>query len=325
MVRAVRRVSAAVVSAAGVAALVIGLAYGQPVEGGASRPADVACAATATWLEPATRRTVTTNTLIGRAAAADIVLLGEVHDDPDHHRWQLQTTVAIHERHPEMVIGVEMLPRRAQGALDRWVAGGLSEAAFLDAVRWTETWGFDPSLYMPLFHFARLHRIPMVALNVERKLVSRVARTGWATIPADEREGLGDPAPPVEAYRLSLAGVFDMIPHGAGSGGHASAAPAHAASGDGGLRAARFTEAQVTWDRAMAEAIDGARSTHPGAVVVAIAGRGHLVHRWGIPHQLDDLGAPPAMVLLAVAEAEACAVAADLADAVFILPPPAGD
>ena len=60
-----------------------------------------------------------------------IVLLGEEHDREDHHRWQLDTIAALHERRRAMVLGFEMFPRRSQPVLDRWSAGELSEAEFL--------------------------------------------------------------------------------------------------------------------------------------------------------------------------------------------------
>ena len=293
-----------IVAAASLAAVVTGCADNLPA------PIAASAAPEATWVEPGSGRAVSADTIIRRAAAADVVLLGEVHDNVDHHRWQLHTLAAIHGRRPEMVIGVEMLPRRAQPALDDWVAGRLDEAAFLDAVRWRETWGFDPALYMPLFHFARLQRIPLVALNVDRRLVARVARDGWAAVAEPDREGVGDPASPPDAYRQSLAEVF-----GAHQGDVASEA-----AGETDTRLARFTEAQLLWDRAMAEAISEAASRRPDAVVVGIAGSGHLAHGWGIPHQLVALGAAEPVVLLPIDEADAGALPAGLADAAFVLP-----
>jgi hypothetical protein len=84
----------------------------------------------------------------------------------------------------------------------------------------------------------------------------------------------------------------------------------------------RFVDAQLTWDRAMAEAIAGARRAESAPLVVGILGRGHVEHRWGVPHQLADLGIPDAAVLLPVATSEECAgLVPDLADAVFMVPP----
>ena len=48
----------------------------------------------------------------------------------------------------------------------------------------------------------------MLALNVDRSLVVEVGREGWAAIPSDARQGLGDPAPPSRTYRKRLAGHF---------------------------------------------------------------------------------------------------------------------
>lgn len=275
-------------------------------EHGAPAP-EPACATPGGWLDPATRLAVGEEDVLGRASATGVVLLGEVHDDPEHHAWQLRVASALHARGRPLVIGVEMLPRSAQPALDRWVAGASSEAEFLQAVRWTETWGHDPELYLPLFRFARDRRIPMLALNVDRGLIAKVGRVGWQAVPVAEREGVGDPAPPAEAYRRSLAEVF--ADHGGPPGG-----------GDPG-RLERFVQAQTTWDRAMAEAIAAGSAARPTAVIAGIVGRGHIEHGWGIPHQLEGLGAAKPMVLLAMRADEACAAAPGVADAIFVLPP----
>ncbi|MBC7778679.1 MAG: ChaN family lipoprotein, partial [Proteobacteria bacterium] len=58
--------------------------------------------------------------IIADAARRTVVLLGEQHDNIEHHRWQLQMLAALHGRRADLVIGFEMFPRRVQGALDRW-------------------------------------------------------------------------------------------------------------------------------------------------------------------------------------------------------------
>jgi uncharacterized iron-regulated protein len=264
-----------------------------------------ACTTPGGWFDPATGRGIGEAEVLGRASAARTVLLGEVHDDPDHHAWQLTVASALHAHGRPLVIGVEMLPRSAQPALDAWTAGRSSEAEFLKAVRWTETWGHDPELYLPLFRFARDRHIPMLALNVEQTLVAKVARNGWAAVPVAERQGVGDPAPAAEAYRRSLAEVF----------------AAHAGPDDGDRgRFERFAQAQLTWDRAMAEAMAEGAAARPAATVIGIAGRGHVEHGWGISRQLEDLGAAKPMLLLAMRPEEACAAPPGVADAIFVLP-----
>ena len=265
------------------------------------------------WLDPAGGTVQRHEAVLSVAAERDVVLLGETHDDPEHHRWQLSVLAGLVGRRGDLVIGFEAFPARVQPVLDRWVAGELSERAFLDAVGWERIWGLDPALYLPLFHFARLHRLPMLALNVDRALVTRVAREGWAAIPAGERQGVGDPAPAMPAYvdRLREA-----------SGRHAGAADAAPNSDDPTLR--RFVEAQLTWDRAMAEALARARTGPEAPLVVGVIGSEHLRHRYGVPHQLAALGVSDTAVLLPHELAQGCsALVAGEADAVFVLDDPA--
>jgi len=303
----------------------------------APAPGKADCVAAGTWLEPATGAVLASDRLLSSLAARPVVLLGEAHDDAEHHRWQLQMLAALHGLHPDMVIGFESFPRRVQPVLDKWVNGEFDAEAFLKAVDWPTVWGYDAALYLPLFHFARQNRVPMIALNVERTLISRVREVGWAAIPADEREGLSDPAPASDAYRKSLAEIYifeqshmtgrgeEGDPQAAAAGAETPPAEPDIASVLGTEDFARFVEAQLTWDRAMAEALATARQRRPGALVVGILGGGHIEHRWGVPHQLADLGIADAAVLLPVEREAACdELSTDLADAVFVVEPPVG-
>jgi uncharacterized iron-regulated protein len=209
-------------------------------------------------------------------AKRGIVLLGESHDDAEHHRWQLHTIAALFSQRPDMVLAFEMFPRRVQPVLDRWSKGELDETAFLREVDWPQVWGFASELYLPLFHFARMHRLPMLALNVDRPTNHRVVAQGFASVPSTEREDVGDPAPASSSYRDRLFEWFKRHP---GAGGDARA---------DSEAFERFVRAQLFWDRAMAEAIAGAR--RGGSLVVGIMGRGHVEYGNGVPHQLAALG-----------------------------------
>src|SRR6266481_5170749 len=168
-----------------------------------------ACAAYGGWIDVKTGQPIDRGELFrDLVAKAAVVLLGESHTDADHHRWQLHTLAGLHGRGGKIVIGFEAFPRRLQSVLDDWVEGKLTDEAFLKASEWRQVWGYDAAFYMPLFQFARLNRIPMIALNVERKLVSQVGRQGWASVPPSEREGLSDPAPAALDYQRELARVY---------------------------------------------------------------------------------------------------------------------
>ncbi|HEX6267585.1 MAG TPA: ChaN family lipoprotein [Burkholderiales bacterium] len=235
--------------------------------------------------------------LIADMARRDVVLLGERHDEADHHRWQLHTLAALHAQRPQMVIGFEAFPRRVQPALDKWVAGELTVAQFLAETQWDEVWRLPAELYLPLFEFARLHRIPMVALNVERKLTQAVAARGWDALAEGEREGVGRPAPAPKAYLDELARIHKEH--------------------EGNTPFRNFVEGQQTWDRAMAQAL----ARHAGsALAVGIIGSGHLRHGHGVPLQLRDLGVARIGTLLPAAPSDCRELVAGLADAVFVLP-----
>jgi uncharacterized iron-regulated protein len=243
-------------------------------------PPVTACSENARWVDGFSGEPVPEP--MARAARGGVVLLGEDHERESDHRWELASLAYFARVRPGLVLGLEMFPRSKQPALDRFVAGGVSEADFLKQSDWAHVWGFDPSLYMPIFRFARDHHIRMLALNVDGKLVHRVARAGWASVPRDAREGVGDPAPPSAAYRAGLEQEL---------AGHAGMDVSKA-----GLQ--HFIDAQLLWDRAMAERIATQRAHQPGRLVVALMGDGHVEHRYGVPAQLAALGVPDAAVLL---------------------------
>ena len=139
-------------------------------------------------------------------------------------------------------------------------------------------WGFADELYLPLFQFARMHRLPMLALNIDRATNRRIAAQGLASVPSSEREGVGDPAPASSFYRDRLFEWFKKHP--------AAGQDARAAL----ERFERFVCAQQFWDRAMAEAIAGARRDARQPLVVGIMGSGHIEYGDGVPYQLAALG-----------------------------------
>ncbi|SMF82485.1 Uncharacterized iron-regulated protein [Azospirillum oryzae] len=295
-----------------VAALFLSVPAARATEARAEDAARIGCVPPGVWAD-GTGTAVEPVPLLRRIAEAPVVLLGEQHDKPDHHRWQLHTLAGLHALNPDLAIGMEMLPRRLQPVLDRWVAGDLTESEFLKQTDWRTVWGFEPQFYLPILQFARLHRLPVVALNVERSLVSRTARNGWATIPEADREGVGTPAPPTDAYRSRLTETLAAHDHSEARAAAPDDAPNKAAQ--------RFIEAQGVWDRAMAEKIAETRRT-TGRSVIGILGEGHVARREGVPHQLADLGIGDAAVLLPWdADRDCDELDGRIADAVFGLGP----
>jgi uncharacterized iron-regulated protein len=269
-----------------------------------------ACAPAGAWSVPGGGR-IATQDILARAAAARVVLLGESHDNADHHLWELQTVAALAALRPKIALGFEMFPRRVQGALERWVAGELSEQEFLQASDWSRVWSYDAAFYLPLFHFARLNRVPMLALNVERELVRAVGAKGLAGVPLEQREGVSTPAPASKSYLEHLFEAYAQHPD------RKEPAPART---DPAFH--RFVEAQLVWDRAMAQVLVDAVLRNPDALTIGIMGSRHIAHGEGVAHQIESLGVKSIVSLLPWDAGDDCAgFSAGFASAVFGLPP----
>lgn len=267
------------------------------------------CGQSGQWLVPGDAQAQATEprTLLERMARQQVVLLGETHDSAEDHRWQLQTLTQLHALQPKLALGFEMFPRRVQPVLDRWVAGGLSEAEFLRQSEWDKVWGFDVRHYLPLFHYARMNRIPMLALNVERGVIEAVGKQGYEALTETQKEGVGRPAAPTEIYRDQLRAVFEH----------------HPAKARGEDAFPRFVEAQTFWDRAMAEVIAAHHKKEPDALVVGIMGAGHVRHGHGVAHQLKALGRANTGLLLTWERTEHCAdLGKGFADALYLIDAP---
>jgi hypothetical protein len=164
---------------------------------------------------------------------------------------------------------------------------------------------------MPLFDFARMHRVPMLALNVDRETDRRAARQGPGAVADGGREGVGVPAPASSSYRNRLFGFFRRHPADGASPNADSEAFAH------------FVQAQLFWDRAMAEAIAGARRRPGRPLVVGIMGSGHVEYRDGVAHQLAALGVDDVATALPWNAGDECPPAGPrIADLVFGVAPP---
>jgi hypothetical protein len=198
-----------------------------------------------------------------------------------------------------------------QPILDRWVAGELSETQFLELTEWRKVWGQEPELYLPIFRFARMNRVPMLALNVDRSLTRRVGEAGWASIRAAEREGVTDPAPAGPDYVALLWQVFGQHARAEQSAGGDTPDLANPAFRN-------FVDSMLLWDRSLAQGIAERAARSDGTLVVALMGSGHLQDGHGVTRQLKDLGLTDSAVLLPWNAGASCSdFTSHLADALF--------
>jgi uncharacterized iron-regulated protein len=125
--------------------------------------------------------------MLASLATADIVLVGEQHDDPRTHRLESAILEGLLRRSRRPAVSLEMFERDAQPALDDYLAGRVDEQGFLARSR---PWPRYATDYRPLVELARAHGWPVIASNVPRAFAALVAKAGLAALtelPPDER------------------------------------------------------------------------------------------------------------------------------------------
>ena len=209
-------------------------------------------------------------TIIPRLADKRVVYVGETHDKYSHHLNQLEIIRALHERNPEIAIGMEFFQQPYQKPLDDYIAGRLNERGMLADTEWFNRWIYDYRLYRPILDFAREEGIPVIALNVPMELTRRVSKVGIEGLDKEERAAIPREIDTSdEIYRERLQKVF--------------AKHAQVESRDFN----RFMQVQLTWDEGMAEQVASYLKANPEKSMIVLAGSGHLMYGSGIPQRVS--------------------------------------
>jgi len=265
--------------------MLITQSFAMPDKNEEDKTPELSCIQRAQWVAPKDLKPLDGQALIKRAATQKVVLLGEQHPDAVHHRWQLQTITQLYAHNPNIVIGFEMFPRRVQPALDAWIRGELSEHEFLAETDWDDVWKHNADIYLPLFRFARMNRIPIIALNVDMSLIGQVSQKGWDAVAGDLKEGVKTPRAALPDYMESLKEIFSY---------HSHVSEDEKQSQD---RFNRFVQSQLTWDAAMAQKIAEVQKMGGDPLVIGVMGSGHLANRYGVPYQLEGEGLTSSVLL----------------------------
>ncbi|WP_424933958.1 ChaN family lipoprotein [Amaricoccus macauensis] len=252
------------------------------------------------WIDPGSGEGLTHPQAVACMANCRAVLLGEQHDRAEDHRFQELSIAGLAAQVEGLQIGFEMFPRHLQPVLDVWVEGQMSEAGFLREVGWEKVWGFPPELYLPLFRICRDLSLPMIAMNVERPVVSIIGREGWEALPEEYRSWMTPAVPATPAYRRYLFEVTGGV-----RPGRKAQSPEDPAFDN-------FVRAQQVWDRAFACAIAHALEQDGAGCVAGIIGRGHLEYHLGVYAQLTSLGIEKVAVALPHRESSGEGKIADL-------------
>jgi uncharacterized iron-regulated protein len=202
---------------------------------------------------------------IDRLSSFDVIFVGEVHTNPEHHLIQVQILQALFTRVPSLTIGLEFLQQDQQVLLDRYLTEDMTEEAFLEEVDWKRTWGYPYHFYRPLFLAAKREGTRVLALNAPRNIVRKVAREGLGGLGEEERNRIPRELDlNNEAHRAYVLEIYGRHDHG-----------------DLG-EFEFFYEAQCVWDETMARNIAAFMNDHSGKMIV-FSGNGHIIWKFGIP------------------------------------------
>lgn len=223
-------------------------------------------------------RFIDTGTLIARLRLARFVLLGEKHDNPDHHRLQTWVLKELIQKGYRPSVGFEMFSADQSALITQHLARRRGDVKGLAAaVRWAESGWPDWAMYRPIIEAAVKAGLPIVAANLPKAATQAVSREGMGALEENfaARFRLNQPLPP------DVQAAMDKEIRAAHCG------MANDTTVEAMIRVQRARDATLAGSLAATTGRDGA---------VLIAGAGHARNDRGVPAALL-LRAPGARVL----------------------------
>ncbi|WP_340153990.1 ChaN family lipoprotein [uncultured Marivirga sp.] len=118
---------------------------------------------------------------------SDIILFGELHNNPIAHWLQFELTVDLHEK-KQLILGAEMLEADNQQVLNLYLKDSISYKG-LDTL--ARLWPNYKTDYAPLVDFAKKEKLDFIATNVPRRYANLVYKKGFEaldSLPGEEKQ-----------------------------------------------------------------------------------------------------------------------------------------
>ncbi|MCK5719814.1 MAG: ChaN family lipoprotein [Thiomargarita sp.] len=200
-----------------------------------------------------------------------IIYIGEQHDQFAHHINQLHIIKTLHQAGHDIAVGMEMFSTSVQKVIDAYIAGQLDEKVFLEQSHYFENWGFDYNLYKPIIDYLKANNIPLIGLNMEKRIIDQIADQGIHSLVKADNIYLPDELDlSDETYKDDLYEVFLVHKKHFGHDNFAY-----------------FLQTQVIWDETMAQTAHQFLVEQPNSKLIVLAGNGHVMYQYGIPNRLQ--------------------------------------
>jgi len=216
------------------------------------------------------RRVISFGELTDRLLEADLICVGESHDNELCHKLQLRIIKALHANDARLGVGMEMFQRPFQEHLDKYIRGESSEDEMLKATEYKTRWGFHWSLYQPIADFCRKNAVPLAALNVPREMTAKISKAGIANLSADDKKQLGSVDLHVKAHRDHW---------------YETLAKMHGNTKVSEDQKERSYQVMTTWDEYMGASAAMFQTSRNLRRMVVLAGSGHIDLGFGIPQR----------------------------------------
>ena len=223
--------------------------------------------------ELSTGQTLTPQELVLRLAVAPRVLVGEQHDNPDHHALQLWLQRELAAQRPQGSLLMEMLTPDQQAKVDAAQAAtraGQPPTDPFKALAWQKNWGW--SVYGALVTYALRQPYPLMSANLDRAQIMQIYK---------QRPVLQGEASTTQQVQATL---LDDIRES-----HCGLLPES--------QMPAMLAVQQQRDRRMAERLMAAPTP-----ALLLAGAFHVRKDLGVPLHLKDLGAGEGNAVLVLAE-----------------------
>ncbi len=158
--------------------------------------------------------------MVRAASEADIILFGELHNNPISHWLQLELTTDLHAiSGGNLILGAEMFEADNQLIMDEYLADLIDQSKFEEEAR---IWNNYKTDYKPLVEFAREHGLRFIATNIPRRYANSVFRQGVEMLERLTGEAREYLAPLPLVYDTTLNSYANLLKGSGGMQGHGS-------------------------------------------------------------------------------------------------------
>jgi uncharacterized iron-regulated protein len=197
--------------------------------------------------------------MLAELSRADVVFVGEQHNDPATHRIERAILEGLARRRGNVIVAMEMFERDTQPSLDEYLAGRLSEEEFQNASR---PWPNYQTDYRPLVEFARAHGWKVIASNAPRRIATQVSKEGLDSArsgsESDRKLVAAEFSCPMDDYFKRFAEAMGKGHPGANHGQSNEKQPDKKQEEERRALLERYYYAQCVKDETMAESISNA-------------------------------------------------------------------